>query len=781
MLIQRKTRLSIVIMIASSIFGCGGDSAPDNTPAPTPPPVSDTFYYAQDAIRHSSPSEQFYVDLSNNMESSDGSLVSLTRVTSLIADDTCDVVAQDSKGFTIRANSAKVCDYRYRVGAASMSRSDDTQGDVYAEATVRMAIGALTESLIPLSTITSSSTSITIDIVDLLGLNSYILDTDTYILSESVVLPNQSSTSSTAIADVANNTIEYTPGSEIPSGVERILYSYSDGTDVLTGTIDVAISTGANNAPVAASTLLTVYQHPETGEVVSKIPYGLATAIDVSDLIEDEDGDTLHLIDVFSYDATLVIPEDANKDGNDFNDTVFEFTRKNSGLTNVTYVVSDGKGGYATGVLQLIVSSVYSVIHVNDSTPTLLFIPPLTAGVAESASIKFTAVTGDGVTSLQNIDTASHDWITANGYCEAAGGSLPTKEQLSRLYTFVGNRGGLFDNYTWPQNLAYWSLSEGTSTAGNKQAFNVGTGLVLEDEPQEQSYYVACLTEEGPVSVTVVGDSKIKLNVSPAVPEPTAPDIQYHYQLESTSTKETKTIDDSLVTWRADNNLPHYATLSSDGIITIAQSKVISTDKDTFFSITGCYEVECDDIEISVAFGWNDILTDGIYEFSPLMTAEEANAISVNVGVTDTANDSYKKRGSSLLKKEWQEVPQYQAQNYCDRLAGVDYAGGRWKVIDSTDIANIYVGLVAEKMNAVGDEGALAGNMLAAFNLQRSDTAWIGYDILRKQQDGKSYLGSFVGEVPNITAKVHLSGLLQSSFIGSKEHTSHAVCYRNVQ
>ncbi|MGR5448155.1 hypothetical protein ACPV47_25020, partial [Vibrio jasicida] len=183
MLIQRKTLL--VIAIATGLSGCGGgDSSPDNTPAPTPP-ASETFYYAQDAVRQSSPTEQFYVDLSSNMESSDGSVVTLTGVTPLIPDDTCDVISQDSRGFTIKANSTKVCDYRYRVGKALIPQSAGTQGDGYAEATVRTVIGATTESLIPLSASTSSNTSVTVDVVDLLGLNGYVLDTDKYTLSAS--------------------------------------------------------------------------------------------------------------------------------------------------------------------------------------------------------------------------------------------------------------------------------------------------------------------------------------------------------------------------------------------------------------------------------------------------------------------------------------------------------------------------------------------------------------------------------------------------------------------
>ncbi len=191
---------------------------------------------------------------------------------------------------------------------------------------------------------------------------------------------------------------------------------------------------------------------------------------------------------------------------------------------------------------------------------------------------------------------------------------------MNRLFTFVSSEGGLFKGYDWPQNKPYWSSSEGAITVGNKQALNLDSGTVLEDETQETSYYVTCISQ-GSISVEVIGESKIMSDVSPEQPDPTAPDKQYHYQLEATSTEGTETIDDSLVTWTTDGNLPHYASLSNDGMLTIAQSKVISTDKDTAFSIMGCYESQCDDIQVTVVFPWNGILTDGVYEFTPLMTA----------------------------------------------------------------------------------------------------------------------------------------------------------------
>lgn len=67
---------------------------------------------------------------------------------------------------------------------------------------------------------------------ELAKLGHYV-DTSRYTLSTTLALPNADSTRSSAVSDPANNTIEYTPGPGLEAGVERILYSYSDGVNVL--------------------------------------------------------------------------------------------------------------------------------------------------------------------------------------------------------------------------------------------------------------------------------------------------------------------------------------------------------------------------------------------------------------------------------------------------------------------------------------------------------------------------------------------------------------------
>ncbi|MEZ8510201.1 DUF823 domain-containing adhesin [Vibrio splendidus] len=503
-------KLSLSVSISLALFGCGASSDEATTNSkPESSTSGDTLYYAQDVIRQSTPTNTFFVDLSNSMESSDDSSVTLTTVTSLNDNYDCNVVSQNTNGFTISAQSAKVCDYRYRVGAtvssdivmsshssyneAHISATSATSGDSFAEATVRAAVGESTEQLIPISGLTSSFTSVQIDIAKKLGDAGYSLDTSTYALATSVTLPNGDTTNSTAIANTSTNTIDYTPGSGIPSGVERILYTYSDGSSVLAGSIDIAVSTDTNSAPTAESRRKTSYIDPDSDDEIAKIPYGKQLRFNVADLISDPDGDTLHLVDIYSFGATISIPNDANNDGNLFNDTEFDFTSIQPGETSVSYVVSDGKGGYATGILQGYVGNPYEPIVASEE----LYLPPLLYADAKDSDIISQPQMGNGTSALSGIVTAAHDWDTANALCQVRAGRLPTVAELNSLYVSGNTNGSLFTNHNWPVDVNYWSSNTGSNT-NYHQTKDMSTGAVNTSEINGVNRYVTCISENLP-------------------------------------------------------------------------------------------------------------------------------------------------------------------------------------------------------------------------------------------------------------------------------------------
>ncbi|WP_394141845.1 adhesion domain-containing protein [Vibrio chagasii] len=501
---------SLSVAVSFGLFGCDASSDEATTNSKPDSSISgSTLYYAQDVIHQSTPTDTFFVNLSNSMESSDDSPVTLTTVMPLNDNYDCDVISLNTNGFTISAQSAKVCDYRYRVGSAvsssipasSYSGSGETRssatsatsGDGFAEATVRAAVGESTEVLVPISGVTSSFISVPIDIAKKLGNAGYSLDTSTYALATTVTLPNGDATNSTAIVNTSTNTIDYTPGDGIPSGVERVLYTYSDGSSVLAGSIDIAVSTDTNSAPTAESRRKTSYIDPDSGDEVAKIPYGKQLRFNVADLISDPNGDTLHVVDIYSFSATILIPNDANNDGNLFNDTEFDFTSTQPGETSLSYVVSDGKGGYATGILQIYVGNPYEPIVSVD-----IYLPPLMYADAKDVEILSTPQVGNGTTSLNGIITASHDWDTGNHLCQAKGARLPTTTELQNLYDDGNTSGGLFTNHNWPIDVNYWASDQGTSGISYHRSVNMADRVVSTNDINSSVRYTACIDETPP-------------------------------------------------------------------------------------------------------------------------------------------------------------------------------------------------------------------------------------------------------------------------------------------
>ena len=565
-------------MLIFSLFGCKEQEASnENTDGGNE--IEAITYYAQDTLRKTSLSKTYNVDLSENVDSSDGSKPVIVSVRSLSSSPSCNVLSVNSKGFQIDARNSKSCTYEYSVGSAttlSKMRAKDASisamsGVSLGVATATVLVGDSSELLKPISATTTVDDSVDIFIKTELAQYGDEIGVGFTLDENSLVLPNASVTGSSASASVGDDSITYTPGLGF-SGVERILYSYTDGISVLTGSIDVSVSTTVNTAPNAE------YFYYRYGDGTQPVPYGETIEIDVKDYISDDDGDTLQLIDVFAYDATLSIPTDFNSNGNNFDDTVFTFSSNNPGRHSITYVVSDNKGGFATGVIDLNVADVYQNILVTTSSPNLLFSPPYTASQAELANLKYAAgPVGDGSSSLDGLSTATHDWVTANGICEARGGALPTITEIQALYSSRPN-GGLFSSENWPVDINYWTESGG-SEAGSFQSINMSNGNITESAPSSDYNYVACISRES-VTVSVLGEEYINVGSDQS-------SVIELYELEGVQADgTTEIIDNPLVAWSSQIEPPELAQFNNETAELTTFPQAIDTNGTA--TITGC-------------------------------------------------------------------------------------------------------------------------------------------------------------------------------------------------
>ncbi|WP_158108433.1 Ig-like domain-containing protein [Vibrio furnissii] len=512
--------LAIMIMLA----GCG-EGSDSGVVTPLKPGKEQNQFYAQDVVRQNSLAGLFYVDLSTNIGSDDGTKAALNQVTVLSSDADCRVVAQNSNGFTIKASGAQVCDYRYRVGPALALMSTEISDSSYAEATVRAVTGISSDLLMPISAVTSTGSEVSVNIKNELGKLGYELD-ESFVLSNTVTLPLAPTTHSAAIANPAEHTIDYIPGTGIPSGVERVLYSYTDAEGhVLVGTIDIAVSTESNHAPIANSAKVTEVVDPDTGETRSTVPWNKTIELDVGSLISDPDGDELQLIDVFAYGVTVTIPQDTNGDGSPLNETVFQLHTTESGTKDISYTVSDLKGGYATGVLEVEVDGPYA--DIGD------FSAPHTAQQATGFDAQFEPYgPGDGVTALNTVINASYDFERAEAVCATQGKYLPYEFKLRTLYKEYSDQ-SIFKNKNWPINLPYWT--------DDGSAFDLGTGTTVSANNTEYRY-VTCLSNDGPEITSIEVDEKSKLELPLLRGLKQEPKLKVTYE-----TGETKVVDAEII------------------------------------------------------------------------------------------------------------------------------------------------------------------------------------------------------------------------------------------
>lgn len=485
-----------LLLISAVLNGCGGESSSDTNDRETSNTNTNTqtVYLASDAFRTGELSQELYLDLSNNIGSNDGSDVAIVNVTSMSADSSCEPLYINDVGFAIDATSANVCEYQYTVGAKSsrsitptaMAESEESVSTSTSTSTARAAVGETVTMLAPLSSVTSEGIAIPIDVS-----NGGAIDTGVYTLSSEVGLPYSAQSGSSAIASPSTNKITYTPGPGF-LGVERISYNYSDGTNILTGDIDVSVSTSSNNAPISDNFQ---YQDSVTGSTI--VGNGTLIAIDVSSFVSDADGDVVTVKEVSSYDSTVSVTSDST----------FEFSSTVSGLHYVTYVVSDGKGGYSSAVVSVTVEPQPSLVRdwqditYNDTAnaTNVTITAPMSKAEADYVNLPYSdTLIGDGVNSPAFSEITLHSFDEAMDVCKAMGGRLPTQGELEQSIQ-------LFRSNNWPTDDSYWVGSrtdQAINLTGADQGWSIDISpesvVTVSQELRANPNLVTCMLYDSP-------------------------------------------------------------------------------------------------------------------------------------------------------------------------------------------------------------------------------------------------------------------------------------------
>ncbi|ALR95737.1 hypothetical protein AT730_26235 (plasmid) [Vibrio alginolyticus] len=430
--------------------GCGEDegSTPESNSI-APPVVRDAFEVL------SKDEGQTTVSLKDAAIDPQGLRLTLESVVSTNQD--CDAptsIDKEALSFTVTNVDPELCMYRYSV----QNHPEAYQGKSSEASSYVLKSASEGDLLPPLSETTQVGTPITINIAAVTG---YTLDSEVVVLGDGG-----------AVVDSAASTIAYTPNAQ---GVTRLIYTMTndDETEMMTGTIDVAVSDVGNTAPNVEPIELNTQPGSEEYFNIDE-----TYTIDLSDYVSDADGDDVQLIQVEAWNANVALaaPEDPAN-------LAFTFQTSTLGAHYVTYVVSDHRGGYAVQQVRIEVYDLSSIADWEDiQQGAKLFSAPLTISEAlvSGASFSGSHIDSNGAT------VATFDFEQAQAFCTDKGG-LPTSTNLTELSAFEGGPA----SKGWPVDVAFWANDGGTSAL-----VNLATGSsVTEASPGGQ--YVTCLNEGG--------------------------------------------------------------------------------------------------------------------------------------------------------------------------------------------------------------------------------------------------------------------------------------------
>ncbi|HHY0467239.1 TPA: Ig-like domain-containing protein [Vibrio parahaemolyticus] len=355
--------------------------------------------------------------------------------------------------FTVDNAKPELCFYRYSVknhpAQASLAKTSEANSYVLKSASA-------TSLLPPLSETTQVGKPIAISIAAVAG---YTLDGEVVVLGDGGV-----------IVDSVASSITYTPNAQ---GVTRLVYTMTsdDGMDMMSGTIDVAVSDVGNTAPDVAPVELTTQPDGKLYDINQ--PY----TIDLSGYVSDADGDDVQLIQVKAWNANVALtaPDDPSN-------LSFTFQTNMQGSHYVTYVVSDHRGGYSVEQVRIATYDLSSTATWHDiQKGAKLFSAPLTQSEALVSEVPFVSSHVDS----NGSNVATFSFEQAQALCKSKG-HLPTSANLVEL---VGFEGGPVAK-GWPVDIAFWANDGGTPTL-----INLATGA-----PETESasgHYVTCLNEGG--------------------------------------------------------------------------------------------------------------------------------------------------------------------------------------------------------------------------------------------------------------------------------------------
>lgn len=472
---KMKPSILCITLISMLLSACGQGSGDEqgSVTEPSPPDVAATTIEAHPISEHSKIGAVSTIDLDDYVVASND--YELTSIQIMGGENQeCQIVSQKTHSFQVTSGSLTQCDFMYQV-------MDKDNSSVAAEAIARVSFSHTysDEVIQPISAVTDIDTPVQIDLSSQLP--------EGYTLSSEAALMGPGDYQ----VHTATNKITYTPTGDINDvGVVRLLASASNGINIASITIDISISnTIGNQAPIAEN-----FTYSGSN---SEVNIDEEITIDVSDYISDPDGDELVLLSVDTYNASanIVNPDDPT-------DTRFTFIAQDGGNNYVSYTISDNKGGYATGIVEIVVEANFDNIQDWQDIPLydptidtdITFLAPMSKKFADYVNVNYTSVyVEDGTQGPLNASVATMTYEQAEHYCRSRDARLPTTRELDLLAQVEG---GVYSTHNWPASLSYWSYNKLSQHSANTKQLLTGADIEISSEseiPEETAAYTTCV------------------------------------------------------------------------------------------------------------------------------------------------------------------------------------------------------------------------------------------------------------------------------------------------
>ena len=473
-----KPSLAVSMLVPVLLLsGCGGSESDNaggsaNAPVVEPAPVS-----ARDGFNVVTPDAPSYVDLSSLIESGTaGAKVTSVYLESKQGTGDCGQVLSSSEasgdstnaniilgqGFNVTIDGAAICEYTYEVESVALAGQTKTR----ARAKVMVASSAGGTAVLP-------PISIAMAIDDLPRVTDIKAELEAkgsfptgYILSEDFSVLGDGD----VMVDAAGLSVSYSPTAE---GVSRVVYALEsvdpDAPDIKMGTLDYAVSDSLNSAPTAKNF---AYD--------TKVEINTSVDIDVSDYIDAVDSDQLQLIEVKSYTGNVVSTAPG-----DLTNKVFTFEATKPGEHFISYMVSDQRGGFATGIVDVTVFDPDQIARWTGIENGLhYFTAPQTKSEIDDTGDEYQGFFEE-TSYTPTLKIATFTFEGAETYCGNRG-RLPTPAEMSALYLDRSPK----DVWLWPVEKQY--VTKDGSTPG-LYSLKTGTATNLSTD----LYYATCIDSGG--------------------------------------------------------------------------------------------------------------------------------------------------------------------------------------------------------------------------------------------------------------------------------------------